>query len=192
MNKLKLEKSKRDQLILVILLTAILLAGLWFGLMNFQKLSLKNLDERKALAQKKLREVDQTIKNADKIESDLADSSKLLTKLETEMADSRDLFSWIVREVREFNTYKVTIPTFSQPVEADMNLLPGFPYRQVTMTIGGTAYFHDFGKFIADFENNFPHARLLNLDLFPTTQAGEPEKLQFKLDIVLLVRPNAV
>jgi hypothetical protein len=159
--------------------------------MNFQKLSLKNLDDRKGVAQKKLRDVDQTIKNAERIESDLTDSSKLLSKLENEMADSRDLFSWIVKEVREFNTYKVAIPSFSQPVEADMNLLPGFPYRQVTMTIGGSAYFHDFGKFVAEFENRFPHARLLNLDLLPSPQ-GEPEKLQFKLDIVLLVKPNAV
>jgi hypothetical protein len=190
MNKLKLEKSKRDQLILVVLSTGILLAGLWFGLMNFQKQSLKNLDQRKALAQKKLKEVDQTIRNADKIETDLENSGKALTKLEEHMADSRDLFSWIVKEVREFNTYKIVIPSFSQPVEADMNLLPGFPYRQVTLTIGGTAYFHDFGKFVAEFENHFPHARLMNLDLFPAPQ-NDPEKLQFKMDIVLLVKPNA-
>jgi hypothetical protein len=46
--------------------------------------------------------------------------------------------------------------------------------------------------FIADFENQFQFARIINLDVTPNTgqAAGEPEKLTFKMDIVFLVKPN--
>ena len=41
-------------------------------------------------------------------------------------------------------------------------------------------------------ENQFPHARILNLDLDLNTGAstGEREKLSFKMEIVTLVKPN--
>ena len=38
----------------------------------------------------------------------------------------------------------------------DVNLLPNFPYKQATLTVAGTAHFHDLGRFLADFENQIP------------------------------------
>jgi hypothetical protein len=71
-----------------------------------------------------------------------------------------------------------------------VTLLPKFPYKQVVMTIIGTAYYHDLGKFIADYENEFPTSRIMNLDLSPASvqSADEKEKLAFKFDIVSLVK----
>ena len=60
------------------------------------------------------------------------------------------------------------------------------------MTIAGTGHFHDLGRFIADFENQNPHVRLLNLTLDfkgASPLAGE-EELSFKMDIVTLVKVN--
>ena len=64
--------------------------------------------------------------------------------------------------------------------------------EQIKVNINGTAYYHDLGKFIADFENNFPHIRIVNLTIEPAS-AGEPgnEKLSFRMDIVALVKPNS-
>jgi hypothetical protein len=60
----------------------------------------------------------------------------------------------------------------------------------VTLTVSGTAYYHDLGKFLADFENEFPHIRLVNLDIQLSPAVGDTEKLVFKVDIVTLAKPN--
>ena len=64
--------------------------------------------------------------------------------------------------------------------------------KALVHTVAGTAYYQDLGMFIADFENQFQFARIINLDVTPNTgqAASEPEKLTFKMDIVFLVKPN--
>jgi hypothetical protein len=74
-------------------------------------------------------------------------------------------------------------------------MFPKFPYKAVQFSLRGTAYFHDFGKFLADFENRFPYLRVQNLELEPaaTTSANnteDAEKLSFRLEIVTLVNPH--
>jgi hypothetical protein len=72
-----------------------------------------------------------------------------------------------------------------------MDLLPSFPYKQIRFAINGTAYYHDLGKFISDFENHFPHARVVNLVIEPMSNADNTnEKLSFRMEIIALVKPN--
>ena len=54
-----------------------------------------------------------------------------------------------------------------------------------------TGYYHDVGKFISDFENNFPHGRVVNLIVEPVSSADPGnEKLSFRMDVIALVKPN--
>lgn len=190
----KLSKEKRNQLILLILVTLVALAALGFGLIRYQYANLTRLAGKKADAEKKLAQMQDQIKHASQLEAELAEARKTLTELEGGMAPSGDLYSWVINTVRGFKAaHKVEIPQFnpvSQP--SDVNLLAKFPYQQATLTVAGMAHYHDFGKFLADFENEFPHIRLLNLDLQvnPNPAAGDAEKLVFKVDIVTLVKPN--
>src|SRR4029077_20779502 len=62
MNKLSKEKSK--QLLLVVLMIAGALAGLYFGLIRFQYQSLKALEKKKQSADLEFREVKHAIANA--------------------------------------------------------------------------------------------------------------------------------
>lgn len=188
----KLPKEKRDKLILVILVTVAGVAGLWFGLIQWQRDHLEVLALRKDKAQEDLLKVEKLIRNADQIEADLAVTGRKLAAAEENMAPG-DVYLWMVQNVRRFKLpYKVEIPQFSQPEVKEMSLLPKFPYRQATLTVGGTGYFHDFGKFLADLENEFPHFRVQNLDLepMPTAMGGDREKLSFKMDIVTLIKPG--
>ncbi len=190
----KLSKEKQQQLILTILVTGLVLAGLWFGIIRSQQHSLRLLDQKKATAQQKLSQIKKAIEMADQTEQELCDAKKQLDKFEEDMA-AGDLYSWTITRIRTFKLgYKVDIPQFSQiDGPKDVSLLPSFPYKQVTVTVGGTATFHEFGKFVADFENQFPHMRLLNLSLEPASSltAGEAEKLSFKMDIAALVKQAA-
>ena len=79
----------------------------------------------------------------------------------------------------------------SQLSMGEVDLLPHFPYKQLKVTVGGTAYYHDLGKFIADFENAFPHMRFANLTLEPVGGTGDnSEKLTFRMDIIALANPT--
>jgi len=191
MNFSKLSKEKKTQLVLVILLTLGALNGLGFGLIRLQYANLKRLAERHATADHKLQQMRDTVKHSDSLSASLADAKATLNDMETDMA-SGDLYSWVVNTFRRFkNPYKVEIPQLGPlgPV-TEMSLLPGFPYKQATLTVAGKAHFHDFGRFLADFENQFPHIRVLNLDLDLDTVSPEPEMLAFKMEIVTLVKSN--
>ena len=189
----KLPKEKQQGLILVILITLLLVAGLYFGLIQRQNDSLARLADKKTRAAQKLQTVLDAIKRADATKAQLEDAHKELTAAEADVATG-DLYAWVINNLRQFKaSYNVEIPQFSQlsPV-ADVNLLPRFPYRQATLTVAGTAHYHDLGRFLADFENKFPHVRLVNLSLDSSgsQNAPGPEMLSFKMDIVTLVKAN--
>lgn len=189
-----LSKEKRNQLILVVLGTVGILAGIWLGLINSQQEALRALAASQQTARGKLQQVRQTIEVAEAIESHLQQGNAQLASIEAGMA-SGDLYSWAINTVRQFKLpYKVEIPQFSQiDGPKEVNMLPAFPYRQVNMTISGTALFYDFGKFVSDFENKFPYVRVLNLTLEPASSAvaTERERLSFKMEVAALVKPAA-
>jgi len=189
----KLSKEKRNRLILVVLITAAVLSGLWFGLINFQEQNLRQLATRKDAARAQLDRQELRIKNADRLEAQVIEATKKLAELEEEMAPG-DPLSWLVGKIQVFKLpYKgVEIPQISAPGDTK-DFLGKFPYKQAAFSVGGTAYFHDLGKFIADFENHFPYFRIVNLDLTPAPGAAESdkEKLTFNFQIVTLVKPSA-
>src|SRR6185436_3681094 len=191
----KLSKEKRNQLILVVMLTTMGVAGLWFGLINTLQQKIHQLEESKAVVAGKLTEIEQKGKSADRIEAELEQSTKELTRVEDEMA-SGDLLAWMLKTVGLLKLqHKVELPSLSPPEVKDVNLLPKFPYKQAGYTIGGTAYFHDLGKFVADVENQYPYFRLANLDISPeaTVVSGDKEirdRLTFRIDMITLIKPG--
>lgn len=193
MNFRKLPKEKRDRLILVAVGTVLATAALYFFLIKNQNENLVRLENKMVSVRTSQRRVLDTIRRADEIETDLATARKALAEAEADVA-SGDLYAWVVSSLRDFkSSYKVEIPQFG-PLGApvDVNLFPNFPYKQATLTVAGVAHFHDLGKFLADFENQFLHTRLLNLSLDANAPSatGEPETLSFKMDIVTLVKVN--
>ncbi len=188
----KISKQKQQQLILTALVTVVTISGLYFGVIRSQQRSLQTLSGNARAAREKLALVKHSIQTADQTEQQLCEARKQLDKHE-EFVASGDLYAWAITTIRTFRlNYRVEIPQFSTiDGPKDMNLLPAFPYKQVTLTVGGTAVYAELGKFLADLENQFPHMRLLNLSLEPaTTQGAGEQKLAFKMDIAALVKPT--
>jgi Tfp pilus assembly protein PilO len=192
MNLSKLPKEKRNQLILVVIVTLGTLGLLGFGLIKYQYENLKRLATRKATAETKLAQMEDAVKNTIRIQSDLAEAKQTLSQLESDVAPAGDLYSWLISTIRSFKTpYKVEIPQYSQiGATTDTTILPGFPYKQASMTVAGKAHYHDLGRFLADFENKFPHIRIQNLALDVDGNPQEVEMLAFRMDIVTLVKAN--
>ena len=193
MNLRKLPQDKRNKLLGVVVGTLAVLAGLYLGLIKYQQQNLVHLAQKKVTVEVKHRQVLDAIKHAQQIEADLGIAKKALADAEADIA-SGDLYSWVINTLRDFKAkYKVNIPQFN-PIAgtAEVNLLPNFPYKQATLSVAGTAHYHDFGRFLADLENQFPHIRVLNLslELNQSPLAEEQETVSFKLEIVTLVKTN--
>ncbi len=188
----KLSKEKKQQLVLVVLVTLVVIAGFWYGIINLQKVHLGKASKNLAAAEERLNKVQQAVRSADRIEADLKVASQKLGAIEEGMA-SGDMFSWFVLKLREFQlNHKVEIPQISRETTGDVLMLPDFPYKQATYTLRGNGFYQDVGKFLADFENRFTYVRLQNLELEPNPSSipGEMEKLAFKMEVVALVKPT--
>jgi len=194
----KLPKEKRDRIIAVTIATVIAIGGIWYGLIRSQQAKLEESTRTTIKAREKVTNAKRRVEKEKLIQVEL-DAARLgLKAIEEEMA-AGDLYSWIIVTVNKFRAaYRVEIPQFSREQVSEVNVIPGFPYKGATFTLRGTAYYHDLGKFVADFENAFPHVRLLNLEMEPvglpnpTAQSNldEQEKLSFKMDIVTLIKPT--
>ena len=191
----KLPKEKRQHLVLVVVVTVAILGLLGSYLIKggYQKISA--MEQKKKTAEEKLAQMQKTVQRAKEIEATYQQTADALTEKESGMATG-DLYSWMQSNLRRFQrSYKVEIPQIgSVGTPEDVSILTKFPYKQATVSIAGTAYYHDLGRFIADFENSFPLMRIMNLslNLSPSATAADRDKLAFKMDIVTLVKPNKI
>ncbi len=188
----KLSKEKRSQLALTVVMILVVGTGLYMGLIRYQQAKIRTLAVEKEKGNRKLAKISEIFRSGSQIETELAVIRKELDSREDEMV-SDDLYSSMINNIRKFKlAYPVEIQQFNSKGQADLNLFPRFPYKQFTVSILGTAYYHDLGKFIADFENKFRSSRILNLELTtdPSQAAGEGEKLIFRMEIVSLVKPG--
>lgn len=194
MNLKKLSKEKRQQLLGVVLLTAVVLGVMGYFLIQGGYRKIGQLQKKQQEAQEKLAQMQQTVERASVVEKAFKETEDALAEKEKGMA-SGDLYSWMHGTLRKFlrDYQTVSIPQIGAVTPTtDMNLLPKFPYKQTSVSVAGTAHYHDLGRFIADFENTFPLMRIVNLslDLNPTPTANDRDKLAFRMDVVALVKPQ--
>jgi len=185
----RLSKQKRDQLILVCIVTAAVLAALWFLVIRSQQESLRTLRSQKVEKEKKAEGMRDKVKGAAAVKAQADEVDAKLVEKETDMA-SGDYYASLVNTIRKFKLpYKLDIPQFSPAASVtDVDLLPKFPYKQVRIVISGNGYYEEIGKFIADFENEYATSRIVNLELTPGGGPVEAkEKLTFRMEIVSLV-----
>ena len=194
-----LSKEKRDRLTMIAVGTVVILIALWFGLMGVQRKSLATTLSQTTEREDQVANADRLIGGTQEIEKNLQAATERLRAIEKTMA-SGDMYSWVILTINRFKEgHKVEIPHFSREAPTEIGLAK-FPYRAVVFHVRGTAYYHDLGKFVSEFENRFPYMRVQNLELEPffnpnspeSAGAGndDPEKLGFRMQIVALVNPN--
>jgi Tfp pilus assembly protein PilO len=185
----RLPKQKRDQLILVCIITLAVLAAIWLLLIRSQQESLKGLRTQKAKTESDSIGMRDKVKSADAVKAQLNQADAKLAEKEQDMV-SGDYYASLVNTVSKFKLrYNLEIPQFSPAASVtDCDLLPKFPYKQVRIVISGSGYYEEIGKFIADFENEYATSRIVNLELTPYAGPLEAkEKLTFRMEIVSLV-----
>ena len=193
MNFRTMPVEKRNKLLLVGVCTLLVVGAFYSLVISQQNQNLVHLAKRMLDVQASHQRVRDAIQRASAIEADLASAKKALAEAEADVA-SGDLYSWVINTFRQFKAaYHVDIPQFS-PLGAvtEVNLLPNVPYKQASLSLAGTAHFHDLGSFLADLENRFPHIRVVNLslDLNPNPAPADQETVSFRLDLITLVKTD--
>jgi hypothetical protein len=183
----KLSKEQREQLIGIAIGTVGLMAALWwFGVKSMQH-DLAVTRQKSVEMQKKLHDAETLMHRGDEIGETLTNRSDILAKREAGLAPDRDTYAWLINTINGFIQSRkgVNIDSYSQAEISDAGMIPKFPYRWATFHLRGSGYYHDLGKFFADFENNFPYFRIQNLNLSVNVgPAMEPEKLSATFDLI--------
>src|ERR1051326_4524135 len=162
----KLSKDKRDRLILVIVITIALCAGLWYGVITTRQQQLDDSKARIRTAKDKLEKARIRVKQSGKVEAQVETAMNQLKEIESSMASGADLFTWAYLLLQKAGSGQdVKIIEVTRPVKGEVGVLPQFPYQAAIFTVRGAGHYHDFGKFLADFENNHPYFRVQNLSL---------------------------
>ena len=190
-----LPKDKRDKMILVAIITVALSAAIWLLLINPQRQTLRAVRADIQKSDEQLTRGNATLKTQETVDTQFEAATRALQQRETAMAAPNDMYSWLIQTLNTFRAnYRVDIPQFGRELPAEVGIFPKFPYRAALFSVRGTAHYHDFGKFLADFENAFPFIRIQNIELVPAAtessrEAGE--KLNFRMELLTLVRPVA-
>jgi hypothetical protein len=186
---MKLSTEKRNQFIFVSIGVVMALVIIWFLLINplhgaLQKAKKDAVDKRQHLV-----DMDNIIKRADSATNELRAATSALSSAEADMA-SGDPNAWAYDLIRHFKeNYKVDISINGQASIDNVDLIPDFPYQQLKVSVNGTAFYHDLGNFIANFENTFPHIRITNLEIDTLGGNGDSaEKLSFHMEIIALIK----
>jgi Tfp pilus assembly protein PilO len=183
----KLSKAQRDQLIGIAVGTVALMAVLWYFGVTAMQSELAATRRKSAEMRKKLHDAEALMRQEDEISGTLQSRTELLARREAGLAPDRDAYAWLINTMNSFIQSRkgVSIDTYSQPEISNAGIIPKFPYRWATFHLKGTGYYHDFGKFFADFENAFPYFRFQNLNLSVNSGPGlEAEKLSVTFDLV--------
>ena len=192
-----LSAEKKQHLAAVGMGTVMALAAVYFLMISPAQVALKKLGVQIAEAEKKYADAERLVKRTQAVNDEYDRLNEHLNGIEASMV-SGDLVQWIRSVELKFRTqapYKVEIPNFPFRGQGEMTMIPEFPYKAATYGFSGTAYYHDLGKYLSDWENQFPYMRVLSLDLVPEDAAGgntggdEREKLSFNFEVSALVKP---
>ena len=189
---IKLSKTQRDQLLAIAMGTVGVIAALWFFVVAAQNSELAATNKKIADMKAKLISASSVIREADQINAELNRNLDILKAREATFAPEHDPYSWMEETTAHFllppgdaHRYKTaTITDIKTPEITDKGVIGSFPYKWARFHITGQGYYHDFGKFICDFENNFKYFHIENLEVFTPTIRDIPETLSFNFDIV--------
>ena len=189
---IKITKAQRDQLIAVAAGGVAVIAGLVYFVVLAQNKELKTIKANHVKTQAKLSDESAQVRETQQVGQALTNSQEALRKREVDFAPEREPYSWLVGVMQHFclptndlQRYRsVSILDIKPPEITEKGVIAGFPYKWAKFHITAQGYYHDFGKFTADFENNFRYFRIQDLEITVPRLLQDPDMLSYSFDIV--------
>lgn len=197
---MRMTKEKRDQLLLVGLVAAVLAGGLWYVWISPTSRKIDRARVQVQKARQDFEKADGIVKQMDPLQAELDETQKALGGIESGMVSLVDPLTWAygVRDSLRSRNSEVEVSSVTRPTEGPPEMLGNFPYNEGTFTMTGKAKYEDLGKFLADFENLYPYFRVRNLQLSTSGRdagggdagGGTSSLVGFNVNMVALVRPS--
>ena len=190
MNKWTAEQ--RNQIILLAIGTAGVAVLIWLGLIGSLQASIQGQRNKIALGESKVKLTKAGISREEQFKEEIEIGQRQLLELEGKMPQG-DIYRWVINSLLEIESgHDVNIVDFGPPQNVELIVPPKVPYRAVSYSIAGTAYYRNFGSFVAELENSSPFIRLKGLTLQSVAPGLAPpatlERLAFRLDFITLVK----
>jgi len=185
-------KKKQHQILLLVVSAALAAALIWYALIDPARSSLKATAQGISQLMSKLKAEKHNAGLAEGFKNDLETAAGRLRAIEGEMPEG-DLYRWLINTLLPFQSqHHVEFSSFEPPQPGDLKLWPNSPYKWSAFSVMGTANYHSFGKFLAEFENTYPHFTLRMVELEPAgSESGSPEddrNLRFRMEFLTPVK----
>lgn len=192
---------------LVAIGTGAVLAALYLLVVSGQRAALADYATKIDSEKQKLEKAERWLRMASSIETRLGAIQKDLDGKQEHMAPV-DKFKWFYNTLESaLARHKVRLVDITRDPElGEVGVLPRFPYRAATFGVKLLASFHEYGAFLAEFENQFPYMRVQNLQIepeggsesalqeaapLPLRPPGSRETLAITMRVVTLVKPSS-
>jgi Tfp pilus assembly protein PilO len=183
----KLTKGQREKLIGIAVGTVAAMGALWFFVVSAEQSQLKEINKKTEKMKETVSSATKLVRSSLEVGLELTNRLNVLERREDGLAPDHDPYSWMLDKIGKFIQPRtgVNMREMSREELSDKGPIPHFPYRWATFHIKGVGFYHDFGKFFADFENTFPYFSIQNVEIAPATgQSEQAEKLAYSFDIV--------
>src|SRR5688500_7339073 len=159
MSKRNASGPRRNNILLLFAL-AIACAAVWFRLIDSARASLKKHQQTRSDVQTALDKARKQMNAAMRTKEALAASRQRLEDIEAKIPVG-DPYRWLVKAFAQFpGASRVAIGNIEAPHVSESVIYPTVPYRAANFSISGTGFYEDFGLFLAELENEFPHMRV--------------------------------
>ena len=150
------------------MVTFVIASGVvWFFLVEGPRAALKKQRQARSDAQTALDKSRKQMNDAARSKAALEASQRRLDDIESKMP-AGDPYRWLVKAFGEFPAAShVSIANIEAPHVSESTIYPKVPYKAATFAVSGTGFYHEFGTFLAELENEFPHMRVRRLELTP-------------------------
>lgn len=194
----KLSKDKRDKLILTIIATVGIIAVVYFFVLTDMKDEHATLSTKITSMNDRIDKADRVIKRQAHFNEEMAALKVALDGRQAQMPKPGEDHVWFLRIMEDRRgTYNLDINEIRNPEAWDPGVLPNFPFKGVSFNVTLVGGYTDFGRFLADFENDFPFMRVQLLSITPDVTPGPPGsgipaqdngKLRFNFRVISLIK----
>ena len=188
----KLSKEKQTQLAIVIIVTIAALASIWFLVITTEQKNLRAAEAKATEAKDKIDRAEKLLAKKKEIDEERKRNLDELASIEDSMAPG-DPYGWFIPLMTKFSEpYKnLSLVKVDRERVAPVDMLPKYPYQSASFRVMVTAFYVDFGRFLADFENKYPYFQIRGMEMLPTASPTEDhEKLDIRFEIVTLLKPK--
>jgi len=164
----KISKDKRDKLILICIAAAAIIAILYFFVLVDMQDEQATLGTRLISMRDKVDKSQRLLKRQAELNGHLEELRKELNERQVVMPRPGEDHVWFMKIMEDRRSkFNLDIGDIRNPEAWDPGVLPKFPFKAVSFNVTLIGGYTDFGRFLADFENNFPYMRVQLMNVTP-------------------------